>query len=230
MDKDKLFEIFMEHGANAVAAYHRGGLEEFLASKRTIDPNDSLGDFTDDEFEDPDEKIIWDAMISVAPMFNVEELKKLGDRFGFAGDHEGALQYATDIIKGRWPEVEYLINDNPHSAFQYAVRVIKGRWLEAEEAIKRNAWTTYLYAKSIIKERWPEAESVIVQNADAALAYTRDVIKGRWLEAESIIINDPWLAYDYAKNVIGGRWPEAENTIMRDSTTAYRYTRDTKDK
>ena len=42
------------------------------------------------------------------------------------------MQYAADVIKGRWPEAESNIMKNPYAAVEYARDVIKGRWPEAE--------------------------------------------------------------------------------------------------
>jgi len=75
---------------------------------------------------------------------------------------KGMVDYAKDIIKGRWPEVEHIIARNPQASFYYARYVLKDRFLEAEmNIIKDICWITP-YASAIIKDRWPEAEPTLL--------------------------------------------------------------------
>ena len=77
-----------------------------------------------------------------------------------------AYEYAVNIIKNRWPEVEEIIRKDPEYACLYAINVIKDRWPEAEETIKKNPVWACLYATHAIKDRWPEAEETIKKNPE----------------------------------------------------------------
>ena len=48
---------------------------------------------------------------------------------------QAAYHYARDVIKGRFPEGEYLIAQHPYWAFCYAVNVIRARWPQGESMI-----------------------------------------------------------------------------------------------
>ena len=137
-----------------------------------------------------------------------------------------AVSYAVYVIKGRWPEAESNIMKDPQAAVGYAVYVIKGRWPEAESNIMRDPYAAVEYAIKILKGRWPEAESSIMEMPYSAMNYVRDILKRRWPEAESIIMKDPYVAVEYARDVIKGRWPEAESSIMENPNAAMEYARD----
>jgi hypothetical protein len=53
-------------------------------------------------------------------------------------DPSTCLDYAEEVIKGRWPEAEKFILKDAHSCLKYAEEVIKGRWLEAETVILKD--------------------------------------------------------------------------------------------
>lgn len=55
-------------------------------------------------------------------------------------DPIAAYEYAKDVIKGRFPEAEYIIAQDGLVAFLYAKDVIKGRFPEAERRILRSAY------------------------------------------------------------------------------------------
>ena len=137
-----------------------------------------------------------------------------------------ALDYAKDVIGGRWPEAEFVIMRRPERAYEYARDVIKGRWLEAEPVIMKSPIWAFYYAKDVIKGRWPEAEPYIMKNPEWAYWYARKIIRRRWAKAEPRIMKNPEWAYSYARDVFKGRWPEAEPVIMRDPREAMRYARD----
>ena len=61
------------------------------------------------------------------------------------GDFYWAYFYALNVIKGRWPEGEEFIIENPFFAYIYACNVIKGRWPEAEQTIKKDMFWYYEY-------------------------------------------------------------------------------------
>jgi len=57
----------------------------------------------------------------------------------------GIYYYIIHVIKGRWPEAEPILIENPYRAYQYAKEVIKDRWPEAEPYLKDSpCWTAYL--------------------------------------------------------------------------------------
>ena len=156
-----------------------------------------------------------------------------------------AIDYASSVIGGRWPEAEpMIIKDslagsadthefNPevarcrladdNSIINYVMKVIRGRWLEAEPTIMKDPYLAYDYARDVIKGRWPEAEPTIMKNPYLAHDYCKEVLKGRWPEAEPEIAKNGELAYYYARDVIKGRWPEVEPEIAKNEIWAYAY-------
>lgn len=56
------------------------------------------------------------------------------------------VEYALDIIHGRWPEAEPAIMKDPTAAMNYANEVLRSRWPEAEPVIKADkyAWEYYI--------------------------------------------------------------------------------------
>jgi hypothetical protein len=150
----------------------------------------------------------------------------------------GAAIYATQFIKGRWPEAEPYIMKDPTAAVNYAANVIKGRWPEVEPYIMKDPTTAVFYAANVIKGRWPEAEDIIMKDIDSASDYSDEVIKGRWKEVEPYIMKDPKASTYYAINVIKGRWPDeitkdgenlrekAENIIIKEPQYAFQYAKD----
>ena len=77
------------------------------------------------------------------------------------------------VIKGRWPEAEPIIMEDPNYAYLYAKDVIKGRWPEAEPTIKEYPQWACWYALNVIKGRWPEAEPTIRKNLDTWKVYRK---------------------------------------------------------
>ena len=67
--------------------------------------------------------------------------------------------------------------DNPALAYDYATTVIKGRFPDGEAAISRSAKYSYLYAMNIIKGRWPEGEAAISKDKHFYILYTK-MIRG----------------------------------------------------
>ena len=153
--------------------------------------------------------------------YTVQELKNI-----ILSTPDSAIQYAVDVIRGRWPEAESSIMNNPYAAVKYAVYVIKGRWPEAESNIIKDPYAAVEYAIKILKRRWPEAESSFMEMPYSAMSYVRDILKRRWPEAESNIMKNPYVAVEYARDVIKGRWPEAESSIMENPLAAMEYARD----
>jgi len=115
-------------------------------------------------------------------------------------DPEWAVEYAHDVIGGRWPEAEPYIMQDPEMAYSYALRVIRGSWPEAEPVIRQDPWWAYMYAQKVIGRRWSKAEPVIMQDPWSAYEYAQDVIQARWLEAEPVIMRNPQWARAYKKH------------------------------
>ena len=109
------------------------------------------------------------------------------------------VNYAADIIQGRWPEAEPYILDkclkcesryDRDYLFSYALNVImpfdkdnpnydRGRWIEAEPIIGLDPHTAYSYARIILKERWqnPDIELNILDCTQSAKYYAEYVAK-----------------------------------------------------
>ena len=119
------------------------------------------------------------------------------------------------VLKKLFKKIESQYLKDPKLALQYAKEVIRGRWPEGEDAIATDPVSASQYAREVIKGRWPEAEAVIAKDPKSAVWYAREVIKGRWPKAEATIAKDPWTAAQYAEYVIKGRWPEAEAVIAQ---------------
>jgi hypothetical protein len=134
-----------------------------------------------------------------------------------------AINYAREVIKGRWPEAEEYIMQDPRMILKYAQDVIKGRWPEAESEIIKDPFWSVKYARDVIKGRWPEAEPTIVKHPYQSQQYARDVLGGDWPEAKEYIMKDPEEAFRYAKDTIEGRWPEAEPYILKNPSYAVSY-------
>lgn len=133
------------------------------------------------------------------------------------------MEYARQIIQGRWPEFESAVVGEPETALRYATEVIQGRWPEAEPAILKSPYLASEYAGSVLKARWPEAEATIATKPLAALFYARCVLKARWPAGEAAIRSDAGTAFIYAAEVLSGRWPEAEPVIAADASCAVWY-------
>lgn len=135
------------------------------------------------------------------------------------------MDYVTRIAKCRVPVAERLIleTNNAYDALRYATEVIRGRWPEAEPLLMRHPNTAAGYAAQILRRRWREAESVILGDARSASGYAVNVLRSRWPEAEAVIRTDPYAASEYAESVLGGRWPEAETVIFSNVSTGLDY-------
>ncbi len=76
---------------------------------------------------------------------NVQQLKSI------ASDPDYALWYATDVLKGRFPEGEKAIASDSQHAYWYAKDIIKGRFPEGEPAIASDPYYNNLYQKLLNK-------------------------------------------------------------------------------
>ena len=145
-----------------------------------------------------------------------------------------AAYYATDIIKGRWPEAEETILSEPDSKEDYINFLKSINYQDVEESFelyfteanvrppteieKKDFVSGLFYAKNVLHGRWPELEQKLLNLGSAAVlslyTYAKEVIKDRWPEAEPFIIDAGTVAPDYARDVIKGRWPELEKSLL----------------
>jgi len=84
-----------------------------------------------------------------------------------------ALDYAIEVLDGRWPEAEEVIATEAYSALMYAGMILGGRFKLAEETIKKDPISAARYATSILVHKWPEAEPHIKQDVGAWNLYTQ---------------------------------------------------------
>jgi hypothetical protein len=80
-----------------------------------------------------------------------------------------SFYYARDALKKRWrPAEESIIREgDPRDVESYATQIIKGRWPEAEHILLRHSKGNYSFALREyldgIKEPWPEGEQALKQ-------------------------------------------------------------------
>lgn len=140
---------------------------------------------------------------------------KPGERAILKGKDWVSFYYARAMGR-RWEpgEKKILAGKDPSTCLDYAEEVINGRWIEGEKIIKTDPQAAYHYAKDVVKGRWIEAEKVILKDDDLCFVYALNVVLGRWEEYERVIIDDPYRCYQYARGVINGRLPEHMHTAM----------------
>jgi hypothetical protein len=144
-----------------------------------------------------------------------------------AQDVNLSVDYAIDVVKGRWPAAEPALLDSVRkgnyygqgSPIKYAAKAIGGRWPELEKALEStgNAHMMLEYVLTVVKERVPSMEPSIINTPDQAVRYAASCIKGRWPEAEDKIVAVAQAATAYAKNVLGQRWPRFEAILLNNS-------------
>ena len=142
------------------------------------------------------------------------------------------VNYAKEVIKGRWPEAEPFIAKSADWSLEYA-HFLKDRFPAGEETILKSNNPFYIisYAKKVIGGRWPEAEPFIAKDDYWSLEYARSLGQ-RFFAGERAILdngNGELMIY-YAKDVIGGRWPEAEPFIAKSADWSLEYARFLKDR
>jgi hypothetical protein len=130
-----------------------------------------------DYYEDPDTLPLYDTVfrslhyIDAVHNWDVSVFKRdlepiLGviikkPKLIIATDPGHAVKYATQVIRGRFPEAEpYILKGNtPFLVYDYAKYVINGPWPEGEHIILQDLYTTMMYIIQVLKRRWPEAET-----------------------------------------------------------------------
>lgn len=167
-DDDNMFDHYNQTGPIFVVVCKDG---------RKFQIHFSTGQYMDEQDKPVELSRLMARYPSVASLLDYVEQDILKTK-----NSDSAYIYADDVIRGRWPEAEKFIVNEPAIAYLYAMNVIRGRWPEAEPIIMKNSWYAYEYAKAVIKGRWPEAEPYIIKTGNAIL-YAKDVIKGDWPEA-----------------------------------------------
>ncbi len=94
-----------------------------------------------------------------------------------ASTPECALEYAKDVLLGRFIEAEKIIANHASLSYYYAI-ILNARFLEGEKAISSNALYSCLYVRDIIKGRFPEAEKEIALIPICNSWYNRYISKG----------------------------------------------------
>jgi hypothetical protein len=124
-----------------------------------------------------------------------------------------AVQYAKQVIGGRWEEAEDVIAEDFHFAVKYAVEVVKGRFSKLEKRIQTSRELALEYSAKI-GQRFPDAEKAIAKGTfEEIFSYMRACLPGRFEAAEEKIIKSPKWMLRYA-DVLGKRLPEEMHSAM----------------
>jgi hypothetical protein len=67
-----------------------------------------------------------------------------------------AYEYATKVLKGRFPEGEAAIATDPDLTYNYIVNILDGPFPAAEDTIAKDSTRAYFYAKDILKDPDPK--------------------------------------------------------------------------
>lgn len=177
-----------------------------------------------------------------------------------------AVYYASEIIKEPWPAAENLIASNPDAAVEYAVDVIGGKWAKGEPSIinlgadhvieiyrelaygGNQRWPAYEsfllksedpyndgqfihYLKTLeIPFRSPKFEEKLIKSGDTEviLDYLSAIRTDDFTEVPEFIpifAKKADTAYEYAYNVRRGRFPEGESIIATSPEFSFNYAR-----
>ncbi len=105
----------------------------------------------------------------------------------------------------------------------YASDMIPGRWLEVEGRLLRALTRHHLlpaavtYAATNIGAPWPKLEKRILAGQCDPLVgvlYARDVIGGRWRKVENALLTSSAAMLMYAEEVVKGRLPASLHQVM----------------
>jgi len=136
---------------------------------------------------------------------NVEAAKK---------DPNLALEYATEVVRGRFPEGEQAILDaylNCRShAVEYARTILKGRWLEFESLVIQNL-------------NAPHPQSYAMAEIVLEYVVNIDLPNGIREEFEPLLAKYPSIAFNYALLVLKRDFPQGEPAMATSVPTLYRY-------
>jgi len=115
--------------------------------------------------------------------------------FGFIADTKANRDNYLDVIKSERAQS----SSEPSWAVNYASDIIEGRFEEAEPVILKEPHWAYLYAANVLHARWSAAEKVILESGDIGVTwdYFKDVVKSRWVEAEPILFKKEKIKQKY---------------------------------
>lgn len=141
-----------------------------------------------------------------------------------AKDPEQSLIYAKKVLKGRFLEGEPAIAASSF-AYEYAKEIVRGRWEEVEKyyecAIRGNQYSSARqaainYFVHIAGVRNPVIEEHILKHDPHRMVeYAKNCVGGRWPEAEKVALGGSMgLSSDYHTQVYKARWPELEDRIL----------------
>jgi len=208
------------------------------------------GQFMDEIDKDIDDKklryfIEEDPVISILFLNNMDVIinnpysaykyaKATGERLyeaeeNIIKDEEYIIEYATDVINGRWEEAErYMLDSNRlYLAIEYTRVIINDRWMELEKKITSkiknmdDLINIYKYYIKINKPM-PEIEELLLKYKNniidedlLPIQYAERTGK-RWIELENKFLNDKNFsnAIIYTIDVIKGRWYELEDLLL----------------
>ncbi len=150
-----------------------------------------------------------------------EVLRQLGDTA-----HLLSYQRAMGVKRDMELEPDTLRNATPKQLVDYASDVIGGRDPEIEKKLLGEEATGAVkasmdYAKRVIQGRWPELEVTLLaeaqkpQDPDGSEFKPRDQSKANWANYWTHRYNlpDPWNSY--VTDVCKGRWPEFEQVLLK---------------
>lgn len=92
-----------------------------------------------------------------------------------------AVDYAANIIQGRFEQSEKIILKSPHWAMVYSADVLNKRWQEAEGIILKsnNISIQWFYFTNVVKTKWLEAEPILFRYTEIEKKYHEYL---EWLE------------------------------------------------
>jgi hypothetical protein len=155
---------------------------------------------------------LQDKRISIA---RDESLWKLLKKLEIITPDNYAYLFATEIVKGPYPEGEPLIAKTSYYAYYYAKDILKAPFPMGEPAIATSNVYSYYYANLVLHAPFPLGEPAIAANASTAYEYAAHVLHAPFPMAEPEISQYPNRAFDYAKNVLHAPFPMGEPTIFR---------------
>lgn len=98
------------------------------------------------------------------------------------------VDYAHNVVKGKCPELEYIISTTPKSSYLYSALILgHERFPAGEKEIAKSSGYSHLYAKKVLKARFPEGEDAIARDAKASYEYAKRILKGRFEKGEEVI-------------------------------------------
>jgi hypothetical protein len=123
------------------------------------------------------------------------------------------VDYARDVLKGRWETVEKRILKSPNTAIYYAGDVIGGRWQALEFVLKNHPLHYQVkYANAVLSGFELEKELLLLKSTSGIVDYVRQKKKAIWPECESLLLSsgtDEELRV-YLMESQRGPWPELE--------------------